>query len=120
MEKYKRDNVVVGSVTGIEEYGIFVGLDQDYSGLIHISEISENFVRNVNDYVTLGEKINVKILEVDEEKKLLKLSIKDIDYRTNKKKRIHIVETEQGFSTLKKMLPKWVNDKEKEIITKNR
>ena len=39
MEKYKKNEVVVGLVTGIEQYGIFVSLDEDSSGLIHISEV---------------------------------------------------------------------------------
>jgi len=119
MEKYEIGNTVIGCVTGIEEYGIFVSLDQDYSGLIHISEISKNFVRNVNDYVTMGENIYVKILEIDEDKNHIKLSIKDINYQINKKRKAHIKETEKGFSTLKEMLPKWIELKEKEIMSKN-
>lgn len=120
MDKYKENDVVAGIVTGIEKYGIFVSIDKNYSGLIHISEISENFVREINDYVSLDEKINVKIMEIDQEKKLMKLSIKNIDYRMNKKKKSSIIETKHGFSTLKKMLPVWINAKEKEIIAKNR
>ena len=120
MKKYKKDNIVVGSVTGIEDYGIFVNLDQDYSGLIHISEVSKNFVRDVNDYVNMGETINVKILDVDENKHHMKLSIKDIDYRINKKNKNKIEETEKGFATISKMLPRWVKSKLEEINSKNR
>ena len=40
MDKYKVGKIVVGNVTGIEKYGIFVCLDDYYTGLIHISEIS--------------------------------------------------------------------------------
>ena len=118
MSKYDKDNIVVGYVTGIEKYGIFVNLDEYYSGLIHISEISSNFVRDVNDYVNIGETIKMRIVEVDEESHHVKLSIKDIDYRMEKKKRNKIVETVHGFSTLKEQLPVWIDGKIKEIEEK--
>ena len=92
MKKYKNGEIVTGCVTGIEKYGIFVSLDNYYSGLVHISEISDSFVRNINDYVNIGETINVKILDVDENDFHLKLSIKNIDYRINKKKRAKIFD----------------------------
>lgn len=115
MPKYKVGDVVTVSVTGIEKYGIFVGLDEYYSGLIHISEISSGFVRNVNDYVNLGETIKAKILEVDEETLHVKLGIKDIDYRITKKKKVKIQETELGFSTLEACLEQWISEKLAEI-----
>ena len=80
MTQYKVGKIVKGNITGIEKYGIFVGLDNFYSGLIHISEVSNDFVRNINDFGEVGETIYVKILEVDETTNHLKLSIKDIDY----------------------------------------
>ena len=51
MSKYEIGQIVTCCVTGIEKYGIFVNLEEYYSGLIHISEISSQFVRNINDYV---------------------------------------------------------------------
>ena len=49
MTKYKVGSTVTGNVTGIEKYGAFVSLDDYYSGLIHISEISDGFVKDIND-----------------------------------------------------------------------
>ena len=115
-KSYKeKDKIVTGYVTGIEKYGIFVNLDEYYSGLIHISEISPNFVRNVNDYVNIGETIKMKIVSVDEKNHQVKLSIKNLDYRIGKKKRTKIVETKHGFSTLKDNLSTWIDEKIKEI-----
>lgn len=116
--KYKVGKIVTGCVTGIEKYGIFVSLDDYYSGLIHISEISNLFVKNINDYVNLGETIKVKVLEVDENDFHVKLSIKNINYRMSSKKRKKIVETEHGFETLKFNLDKWIDIKEKELMSK--
>ncbi len=115
MAKYEKDRIVTGCVTGIENYGVFVGLDEYYSGLIHISEISNGFVRNINDYVNIGETIKVKIVDVDEESCHLKLSIKDIDYRENRKNRQKIVESGMGFKPLKDNLDMWIKEKQEEF-----
>lgn len=119
MTKYKKGEIITGCVTGIEKYGIFVGLDEYYSGLIHISEISNFFVKNVGDYVNIGETIKAKVIECDDDTFHIKLSIKDIDYRFTKKKRTKIRETKTGFSTLKSKLEQWIAIKEQEIATKS-
>lgn len=113
--KYKVGKIVTGCVTGIEKYGIFVSLDEYYSGLIHISEISDSFVRNIGDYVSIGETIKVKIIEANDNDFHVKLSIKNIDYRLNKKKRTKIVETKHGFSTLQQMMKVWIKQKNESI-----
>ena len=111
MAQYKVGKIVKGNITGIEKYGIFVNLDNFYSGLIHISEISDNFVRDINKFVNIGETIKVKVLDTDDETFHVKLSIKNLDYRLNKKRETYIQETEHGFNTLKKELPIWIEDK---------
>lgn len=113
MEKYKKDEIVEGLVTGIEQYGIFVSLDEYYSGLIHISEISDDFVRDINNYVNIGETIKVRVLESDDDSFHVKLSIKNLNYRINRNKS-KIEETGSGFDILKNHLPVWINDKNSE------
>ena len=49
MTKYKKGSIIRGTVTGIETYGVFVSCDEYYSGLIHISEISYSYVKNITD-----------------------------------------------------------------------
>lgn len=107
MPKYKTGDIVKGKVTGIEKYGIFLLIDNDYTGLIHISEISDKFVRNIFDYVQLGEIIYSKVLEVDENSKKIKLTIKNFDYRIDDKKNL---EDKNGFSSLRKKLPEWISE----------
>ena len=63
MQKYKVNSIVKATVTGIESYGVFVTLDEYYSGLIHISEISHNYVKDINDYVKIGETIKAKVID---------------------------------------------------------
>lgn len=111
MTRYKRGKIVKGTVTGIESYGIFISLDEYYSGLIHISEISHDFVKNIHDYVEIGDIIYVEVLDVDEKLSQLKLSIKNIDYKKNTNvKRKRIVETSNGFRTLAAKLPFWIDE----------
>ena len=118
MTKYKVGDIITGCVTGIEKYGVFVNLDVYYTGLIHISEVSNLFVRDVNDYVEIGQTIKCKVIDVIDEENHLKLSIKDIDYQIGKKKLKKIVETEHAFDTLEKKLPEWEEEKLKELEEK--
>ena len=108
----KNKDIIQCIVSGIEDYGFFVKTEDGYSGLVHISEMSENFIRNIYDYVTLGEKINAEVIDVDEKNKKLKLSIKNIEYRIC----ANLPEdSEKGFATLKEELPKWIEEAEKEM-----
>ena len=115
MIKYEKDKIVTGCVTGIEKYGVFIGLDEFYSGLIHISEISNNYVRNIEDYVNVGETIKAKVIEADDDNYHVKLSIKNIDYRINQRKKKNISEVGSGFEPLRKQLSVWINDRSKMI-----
>lgn len=116
MKKYKTGDIVTGKVTGISEYGIFVLLDDNTTGLIHISEISSSFVRNISDYVELNEEIECKVIDqLDTEDLKLKLSIKGLNYRKNKNHSQGIIETKSGFSTLKSSLNNWVKTKIEEM-----
>ena len=81
MAKYKKEEIIKVKVTGLQQYGAFVVTDDDFNGLIHISEISYGYVKKIEDYVNVGDKIYSEVLSVDEENNQLQLSIKDIDYK---------------------------------------
>ena len=113
MTNYKIDDVITGVVTGVEKYGIFLSIDNcNYTGLIHISEISSSFVRNVSDYAELGEKISARIVDIDEKNKKFRLTVKDMKYRDSSKYTNGIKETKSGFTNLKSSLNQWINMKE--------
>ncbi len=116
MTKYKKGSIIRGTVTGIETYGVFVSCDEYYSGLIHISEISYSYVKNITDFVNVGDLIYAEVIDIDESLGQLKLSIKNIDYRYNRgvRKR-RIIETESGFKTLASMLPIWIEENLKKM-----
>jgi predicted RNA-binding protein with RPS1 domain len=111
MMVYKNDDIVIGKVTGIESYGIFLSFDDNYTGLIHISEISDSFVRNINDYATISEEICAKVIGVDDDNKKLKLSLIGVNYRQKNNLKKGIIETKSGFSTLKNELNDWISNK---------
>lgn len=115
---YHTGDIIKVSVTSIENYGIFVKVDEKYNGLIHISEMSENFVSNVRNYAFPGEDIYAKVMEVDENKHQMKLSIKSINYRLTSRKG-KLMESPNGFSKLKELLPIWIDTKLKEIEYNN-
>ena len=119
MTKYKKGDVVRAKITAIEKYGAFASLDDEYSGLIHVSEITEKFVHDITDYVEIGDEVNVKILSTIDDHNQLKLSLKDVNPDLYKNKKRKIKETVFGFNILKKAIPNWFREKMEEITKKS-
>jgi uncharacterized protein len=71
--------VVPGIVTNITAFGAFVDIGVKENGLIHVSQMANEFVSDPNKYVKLNQKLKVKIVEVDTRRKRIQLSLKDID-----------------------------------------
>lgn len=74
--------IVEGTVTGITNFGAFVQLGKGKSGLVHISEISHDYVEKVDDYLKKGEKIKVKVLSITDDGKI-SLSIRQAKPKTS-------------------------------------
>lgn len=72
----KPEMVVKGKVSRLETYGAFVEIGAERPGLVHVSEISHNYVKNPSDVLKEGEEVEAKILDVDRRKKQIRLSIK--------------------------------------------
>ena len=118
MDEIKINDIIEATVTGIQKYGAFVLINEKYDGLIHISEISSGYVKNINDYIKIKDKIYAQVVDIDRENNKFKLSIKNIDYRNDGK----IINNEDnfsnGFEPLKEHLDLWINEKIKEIMDK--
>ncbi len=69
---------VKGEVTGITDFGAFVELPGGETGLVHISEIANSYVKDISNYVKKGEEIKVKVINIDDDGKI-GLSIKQLD-----------------------------------------
>lgn len=116
--KYKVGDVVTGKVTGIQPYGAFVALDDETQGLVHISEITYGYVKDVHEFIKVGDEITVKVLDVDEEQKKISLSIRVLqESPVSKKREITPRKTLQervneddadGFKILQQKLESWI------------
>ncbi|MGB7594543.1 MAG: CvfD/Ygs/GSP13 family RNA-binding post-transcriptional regulator [Erysipelotrichaceae bacterium] len=119
--KYQIGQIVEGTVTGVQSYGAFVSVDAENAGLIHISELSDGFVRDVTLFVNVGDKIKVKVLDIDEKTRQMRLSLKALNPPSLRKERKHmgsasrIPNTKIGFDSLAKQLPGWIERTKKEI-----
>jgi S1 RNA binding domain protein len=64
-----------GTVTGLTKFGAFVKLENGASGMVHISEVSNEYVSEISDHLSEGDKVKVKVIEINEKGKI-SLSIK--------------------------------------------
>ena len=120
--EYRTGQIVEGKITGIQPYGAFVSLDRYTSGLIHISEISDGFVRDISKYVHLGETVRVKIIDFDPAAGQAKLSLKAMNKtRTRARKNAVILKPSLplmkiGFRSVEEKMDEWIENARKEIL----
>lgn len=125
-EKIESGSVLTGKVTGIQPYGAFVALDENTQGLVHISEITHGYVKDINEHLKVGDEVTVKILSVDENAGKIGLSIRATqeapqqvkETKERKPRRRQAVvnqdtETQQGFNTLKDKLQEWIEQSQR-------
>ena len=119
MKELKVGEIIKVQVIGFQHYGIFIKCldDEEYSGLIHISEISNDFVKDVTKIARLNDIIYAKILDVDTVSKHIKLSIKAIKpkvrYKTNYSNPT-VLAAHSDFTPLGSRLNAWINEQFKE------
>lgn len=104
-------DVVNGTVTGITNFGAFVQLPEGKSGLVHISEISHDYVEKVADYLKKDEKVKVKVLSVTKDGKI-SLSIRQAKPKTNRPAEIDWVNPSetQKFMSFEDKLNRFMKD----------
>ena len=90
-EKYKPGQLIRGKVTKITNFGVFVGLEDNLEGLLHISELADSKVENPEDVVKVGDEIEVKVLRVDSDERKIGLSRRRVDWTEEQ----HRVEAEK-------------------------
>jgi len=110
---YKIGTVTEGEVTGIQPYGAFVALDEETQGLIHISECKHGYVKDVSELLTVGDSVEVMIIDIDEYTKKISLSIRALEdpqpfVYYPKKKRRYKKRNKIGFQSIKEAMPKWI------------
>ena len=90
--------IIEGKVTGITKFGAFVTMPDGTSGLVHISEIANTYVNDINEYLTVGQQVRVKVVGITPEGKI-NLSIKkavDAPARETRRSSPHRVSPPHG------------------------
>lgn len=131
-DKIEVGSVIKGKVTGIQPYGAFVSLDENTQGLVHISEVTHGYVKDINEFLKVGDEVNVKVLSIDEKAGKIGLSIRATEEAPAqpeaakakkprpKRQTATVVETEnvQGFNTLKDKLQEWIEQSDRNDLIK--
>ena len=76
MKDLKPGMVLTGTVRNVIDFGVFVDIGVHQDGLVHISQVSDKFIRHPSEVVSVGDVVKVAVLEVDEKKKRISLSMK--------------------------------------------
>jgi len=84
-EKYIPGQIVKGVVTKLTNFGVFVELESDLEGLLHISELSDEKVESPQDVVKIGDEVEVKILRVDMDARKIGLSLRRVQWAAEDK-----------------------------------
>ncbi len=113
--KYSINDIISVTVKSIVPYGVFVDADYGYTGLIHISEITGGFIKDISKYYKIGNQVDAKIIGIDEEQKHLSLSTKDILMTKSVSKANSLEEEGLGFDMLKESLPEWIDITKQEL-----
>lgn len=95
-ENLKLGEVIEGKVVNLVKFGAFVEVFPGVEGLVHINEISEEHIAKPSEALTLGQKVKVKVLDIDKINKRLSLTIKDAEEKS--KEYLQYNDTEEGVS----------------------
>ena len=94
-----KDMVIKGKVTRLEKFGIFVDIGAERPGLVHISEITHDYIKSPGEVVKEGEDVEVKVLNVNRQKKQIKLSMKALEVQPSKQ--VEQISSDEGESEAK-------------------
>ena len=112
--KYQVGQLIVGKVYNVKPYALFMSFDDGVTGLLHISEISDSFIRDIEKYGSVGDEIKVKILSIDKDNGFLRVYYKQVPseemYSSHTNQRRMPTTSEDEFLPLKDKLDSWIKD----------
>lgn len=123
MTEFKIGDVVEGYITGIQNYGVFVSLNETEQGLIHISECRHGFVMNFGDHFKVGDKVKVMIVDIDEYTDKISLSMRVLTklntppFPARPKKRRKRYTPAIGFASVEEKMSEWIAEAIENIET---
>ena len=113
--KYEVGKIVLGTVTNVKPYALFMEFEDGVNGLLHISEISDSYIRDIEKYGSKGDQLKVLIVGVDENNGFLRVSLKKVPaeeaFSTHSNNVRKAPETNsEDFKELAERLPGWIDD----------
>ena len=121
--KYQVGQLIVGKVYNVKPYALFMSFDDGVTGLLHISEISDSFIRDIEKYGSVGDEIKVKILSIDKDNGFLRVSYKQVPpeemYSSHTNQRKVPTTSEDEFLPLKEKLDSWIKEAYEKIDKEN-
>lgn len=108
--------IVEGKVTGITKFGAFVELSEGITGLVHISEVADGFVKDVRDYLNYNDVVRVKVIAISEDGKV-SLSIRKTK-ETNRPRRTNAMSFEEKLAKFLKESEERQKDLKKYVTKK--
>ena len=76
LEDLTEGMILTGTVRNVIDFGAFIDIGVKYDGLVHISEMSNSYIKNPSDVVSVGDIVKVKVIKIDKERKKVGLSMK--------------------------------------------
>lgn len=114
MEKHPVGSTCKGKVVSVVPFGAFVEVEPKIEGLVHVSEISRTFVKDINEVIKVGDEVEVKVISYDEGNRKINLSIKECLPEEEKPEVAVEVETEEAPKKVRKTKAKKVEEPEEE------
>ena len=113
--KYEVGQLIIGIVESVKPYALFLVFEDDVKGLLHISEISDSYIRDIEKFGTVGDEMKVKILSIDDHNGFMRVSLKQVPeedrFSTHSNEKRHIPEVDhEAFRDLEEHLPGWIQD----------
>ena len=110
---YKVGDILIGKVNQVRPYALFLTFESGQNGLLHISELSDNYIRDIEKFGSVGDEIKVKILSIDPNNGFLRVSYKAIPdkekYSSHDENARHNAQFDEAdFQDLEAMLPTWI------------
>jgi len=125
--------ILDGKVTGITKFGAFVDIGEGKSGLVHISEVSNDYVENIEDVVKKGDTVKVKVTAIQDGGKIslsMRKAVPGNEEKANKKhtfeKKVQakpfrkVEKSEENVSDFDKMMKNWMQNSQERIASARR
>ncbi len=112
---FKVGDIIIGKVNQVRPYALFLSFEGGVNGLLHISELSDDYIRDIERFGSVGDEMKVKVLSIDPENGFLRVSYKAIPdsekYSTHSSDKRGLPQFDEAdFTDLEEKLPEWINN----------